>query len=238
MPNLAWYYICLTKYLFSQCYVYLAKRLFNLIKTSMIGSFIMAVLSVGSQFPEYDLTAVVGGNLSEVCAKKATDCFTRINSKNENKKWRIIFFWPKDFTFVCPTEIAAFGSLNKEFENRNAEIIGISVDNEFVHLNWRLQNQSLANLPFPIASDIKREVSLASGVLNNDGVNDRATFIVDPSNKIQFVSVNSGSVGRNVNEVLRMLDALQSGDLCACSWQKGDPNLKIDELLTESIYQK
>lgn len=194
----------------------------------------MALLTIGDQFPRYDMAAVIGGDLSQVDAKQPDDYFTRVTSDDHEGKWRIIFFWPKDFTFVCPTEIAAFGKLNDEFEDRDAQVLGVSIDSEFVHFNWRAQHEDLKNLPFPMLSDIKRELSLATGVLNADGVADRATFIVDPNNEIQFVSVTAGSVGRNVEEVLRVLDALQSDELCACNWRKGDPTLNATELLKAS----
>ncbi|MCV7026933.1 peroxiredoxin [Mycolicibacterium novocastrense] len=195
----------------------------------------MALLTIGDQFPRYDMAAVVGGDLSEVDAKQPDDNFTRVTSEDHEGKWRIVFFWPKDFTFVCPTEIATFGKLNDDFEDRDAKVIGVSVDNEFVHFQWRAQHEDLKKLPSPMASDLKRELSLATGVLNADGVADRATFIIDPNNEIQFVSVTAGSVGRNVDEVLRVLDALQSDELCACNWKKGDPTIKPAELLAEAV---
>ncbi|MEV6321831.1 peroxiredoxin [Nocardia sp. NPDC051787] len=195
----------------------------------------MALLTIGDQFPAYNLTAVIGGDLSKVDAQQPDDYFTRITSDDHAGKWRIIFFWPKDFTFVCPTEIAAFGKLNDEFEDRDAQVLGASVDNEFVHFQWRAQHEDLKTLPFPMLSDLKRELATATGVLNADGVADRATFIVDPNNEIQFVSVTAGSVGRNVDEVLRVLDALQSDELCACNWKKGDPTINAGELLAASV---
>ncbi|WP_454196917.1 peroxiredoxin [Nocardia sp. Marseille-Q1738] len=195
----------------------------------------MALLTIGDQFPAYNLTAVIGGDLSKVDAQQPDDYFTRITSDDHAGKWRIIFFWPKDFTFVCPTEIAAFGKLNDEFEDRDAQVLGASVDNEFVHFQWRAQHEDLKALPFPMLSDLKRELATATGVLNADGVADRATFIVDPNNEIQFVSVTAGSVGRNVDEVLRVLDALQSDELCACNWKKGDPTINAGELLAASV---
>lgn len=135
----------------------------------------------------------------------------------------MIFFWPKDFTFVCPTEIAAFGALNSEFTDRNAVIYGVSTDSEYVHLAWRQSHADLKDIPFPMLSDIKRELSTALGVLHpKEGVCLRATLLVDPENVIRFVSVNDLSVGRNPQEVLRVLDALQTDALCACNWQKGD----------------
>ncbi|MEU2088639.1 peroxiredoxin [Nocardia beijingensis] len=195
----------------------------------------MALLTIGDQFPAYNLTAVIGGDLSKVDAQQPDDYFTRITSDDHAGKWRIVFFWPKDFTFVCPTEIAAFGKLNDEFEDRDAVVLGASVDNEFVHFQWRAQHEDLKTLPFPMLSDLKRELATATGVLNADGVADRATFIIDPNNEIQFVSVTAGSVGRNVDEVLRVLDALQSDELCACNWKKGDPTINAGELLAASV---
>ena len=195
----------------------------------------MAVLTIGDQFPAYELTAVVPGNLKEVEASKPEDYFTTVSSQVPAGTWRVVFFWPKDFTFVCPTEIAAFGKLNDEFADRDAQVLGASVDNEFVHFQWRAQHEELKTLPFPMLSDLKRELAEATGVLNADGVADRATFIVDPNNEIQFVSVTAGSVGRNVDEVLRVLDALQSDELCACNWKKGDPTINAGELLTASV---
>lgn len=195
----------------------------------------MALLTIGDQFPSYRLTALIGGDLSEVDAQGPEDFFTTITSNDHPGKWRVVFFWPKDFTFVCPTEIAAFGKLNDEFADRDAQVLGASTDNEFVHYNWRKQHEDLRTLPFPMLSDIKRELVEATGVLNADGVADRATFIVDPNNEIQFVSVTAGSVGRNVDEVLRVLDALQSDELCACNWRKGEPTLNVGELLKESV---
>ncbi|MFI9409338.1 peroxiredoxin [Nocardia gamkensis] len=195
----------------------------------------MALLTIGDQFPAYNLTAVIGGDLSKVDAQQPDDYFTRITSDDHAGKWRIVFFWPKDFTFVCPTEIAAFGKLNDEFADRDAQVLGASVDNEFVHFQWRAQHEDLKTLPFPMLSDLKRELATATGVLNADGVADRATFIIDPNNEIQFVSVTAGSVGRNVDEVLRVLDALQSDELCACNWKKGDPTINAGELLAASV---
>lgn len=194
----------------------------------------MPLLTIGDQFPAYQLTALIGGDLSKVDAKQPGDYFTTITSDEHPGKWRVVFFWPKDFTFVCPTEIAAFSKLNDEFEDRDAQILGVSIDSEFAHFQWRAQHNDLKTLPFPMLSDIKRELSQAAGVLNADGVADRVTFIVDPNNEIQFVSATAGSVGRNVDEILRVLDALQSDELCACNWRKGDPTLDAGELLKAS----
>jgi len=177
------------------------------------------MLTIGDNFPSFDLKAVVSTD-----PKKA---FTEINSESDSGKWKIVFFWPKDFTFVCPTEIAAFGKLNGEFNDRDAVVYGVSTDSEFVHLAWRQNHADLKALPFAMLADIKRELSGALGILDrNEGVAVRATFIVDPQGIIRFVSVNDLSVGRNPQEVLRVLDALQTDELCPCNWQQGDDVLK------------
>jgi alkyl hydroperoxide reductase subunit AhpC len=194
----------------------------------------MSLLTIGDQFPAYRLTALIGGDLSKVDAEAPEDYFTTISSDDYPGKWRVVFFYPKDFTFVCPTEIAAFAKLNDEFADRDAQILGVSLDSEFVHFQWRARHEDLKTVQFPMLSDIKRELVTATGVLNDEGVADRATFLVDPNNEIQFVSVTAGSVGRNVDEVLRVLDALQSDELCACNWRKGDPTLDAGELLEAS----
>jgi len=177
------------------------------------------MLTIGNRMPQFDLQAVV--------ALEQDKAFTRISDQSNAGKWKVIFFWPKDFTFVCPTEIAAFGKLNAEFNDRDAVIYGVSTDSEFVHLAWRRSHPDLKHLPFPMLADVKREFAGAFGILDKvEGVALRATFIVDPEGVIRFASVHDLNVGRNVDEVLRTLDALQSDELCPCNWQKGDEFLK------------
>ena len=177
------------------------------------------MLTIGDIFPAFDLKAVVSTD--------PKTAFTQLTDKSDAGKWKVVFFWPKDFTFVCPTEIAAFGKLNGEFKDRDAVVYGVSTDSEFVHLAWRQNHADLKALPFPMLADIKRELSQALGILDrNEGVALRATFIVDPEGVIRFVSVNDLSVGRNPQEVLRVLDALQTDELCPCNWQRGDDVLK------------
>jgi lipoyl-dependent peroxiredoxin subunit C len=176
------------------------------------------MLSVGQTFPSFSLTATV--------SRDKDTAFQTITDAEYAGKWKVYFFWPKDFTFVCPTEIAGFAKLNKQFEDRDAKILGGSIDSEFVHLAWRNNHEDLRDLPFPMLADIKRELSTALGILDaREGVAQRATFIVDPDGIIRFVSVTDLSVGRNIEEVLRVLDALQTDELCPCNWQKGEPTL-------------
>ena len=178
------------------------------------------MLAVGDQFPEFNLTAVTGNEIS--------NAFTDVSNESYKGKWQVVFFWPKDFTFVCPTEIAEFGNLDSEFKARDAQILGVSTDSEFVHLAWKNDKAELKDLPFPMVSDIKRELCANLGILDQEaGVAQRATYIIDPDGIIRFVMVTDLSVGRNVNEVLRVLDALQTDELCPCNWNKGDEVLKV-----------
>lgn len=178
------------------------------------------MLSVGEKFPDFDLKATVSNDIKTA--------FVDVNSKNYAGKWLIAFFWPKDFTFVCPTEIAEFGKLNGDFNDRDAKVLGISTDSEFVHLAWRQNKEELNDLPFPMVADIKRELSQSLGILDkNEGVAQRATYIVDPEGIIRFAMVTDLNVGRNVKEVLRVLDALQTDELCPCNWNKGEDTIKV-----------
>jgi alkyl hydroperoxide reductase subunit AhpC len=177
------------------------------------------MLGIGQKFPEFNVTGVVSNDI--------TSAFQPIDNTTYSGKWKVVFFWPKDFTFVCPTEIAAFGKLNREFTDRDAQVLGVSTDSEFVHLAWRKEQSELRNLPFPMLSDIKRDLTSQLGILDRDaGVAQRATYIVDPEGVIRFVYVTDLNVGRSPEEVLRVLDALQTGELCACNWKKGEDTLK------------
>jgi peroxiredoxin (alkyl hydroperoxide reductase subunit C) len=177
------------------------------------------MLTIGDKFPSFSLTGVVSNN-----PETAFKNFTNDSAKG---KWQCIFFWPKDFTFVCPTEISAFGKLNNDFAAKNCVVYGASVDSDYVHMAWRNSHPQLRELPFPMLSDIKHELTQALGIEDKKaGVSMRATYLVDPEGTIRFVSVTDLSVGRNTDEVLRVLTALQSGELTGCNWQPGDAPLK------------
>jgi peroxiredoxin (alkyl hydroperoxide reductase subunit C) len=176
------------------------------------------MLTVGDKFPEFALKATVSEELDTA--------FQTISNESFSGKWLVVFFWPKDFTFVCPTEIAEFGRKNSDFADRDAQVLGASVDSEFVHLAWRKDHEDLRRLPFPMLSDLRKDLSNALGILDEEGVAKRATFVVDPQGIIRFASVTDMNVGRNVNEVLRVLDALQTDELCPCNWQRGQETLK------------
>ncbi len=177
------------------------------------------MLTVGEKFPEFKLQAVVSSEPGKE--------FEEITERDYAGKWKVVFLWPMDFTFVCPTEIAEFGRRNADFQDRDAQVLGASIDTQYVHLAWRKNHPDLKALPFPMLADTRRELSSALGVLHrSEGVALRATFIVDPEGIIRSASVNDLSVGRNVDEVIRTLDALQTDELCPCNWKKGDPTLE------------
>ena len=178
------------------------------------------MLGIGAKFPEFNLKAAVSNDIQTA--------FKDITNKSYKGKWLVVFFWPKDFTFVCPTEIAEFGKLNKDFADRDAQVLGASTDSEFVHLAWRQNHKDLNNLPFPMLADIKRELTSSLGIIDPaEGVAQRATYIVDPEGIVRFVMVTDLNVGRNVKEVIRVLDALQTDELCPCNWEKGKDTLKV-----------
>ncbi len=184
-------------------------------------------IGVGDQFPEFDLTAVVGKPFADITIDNV---FTQISDKSFEGKWKVIFFYPKDFTFVCPTEIASFAALNEEFDDRDAALMTASVDSEFTHWAWRKHQDELRDLSIPMLSDIKRELSEALGILDKDaGVSQRATYIIDPQGIVRFTMVTDLSVGRNPKEVLRILDALQTDELCPCNWSKGDETIDLEK---------
>lgn len=178
------------------------------------------MLTVGDSFPQFALQAVV--------SREKGKEFTEITDKSYTGKWRVFFFWPMDFTFVCPTEIAEFSRRSGDFADRDAQVLGVSTDTHFVHLAWRNSHDDLRDLKIPMLADTRRELSSALGILHKqEGVPLRATFIVDPDGIIRWVSVNDLSVGRNVAEVLRVLDGLQTDELCPCNWQKGEATLQV-----------
>ena len=177
------------------------------------------MLSVGDRFPAFKLKAVV--------STETAKAFADVSNETYAGKWLCVFFYPKDFTFVCPTEIKGFGDLNAQFQDRDCQVLTASVDSEFVHLAWRRDHKDLANLPIPMLSDIKRELTTALGIMDREaGVSQRATFLVDPQGVIRFVYVTDLNVGRNPAEVLRVLDALQTDELCPCNWSSGEETLK------------
>jgi lipoyl-dependent peroxiredoxin subunit C len=180
--------------------------------------------TVGQKLSAFSVVGVKPGfNQHE---ENGVSAFEPINEQSFSGKWKIIYFYPKDFTFVCPTEIVEFGKLVKDFEERDAVLMGGSVDNEFVKLAWRREHKDLSKLNHYSFGDVKGELIDQLGVRDKEaGVALRATFIVDPDNTIQHVSVNNLNVGRNPEEVLRILDGLQTDELCPCNRAVGGATL-------------
>jgi lipoyl-dependent peroxiredoxin subunit C len=178
------------------------------------------MLSISKQFPEFKKKAVV----STTPGKE----FAEVTSEDhiKSKKWMVMFWYPKDFTFVCPTEISNFDEKFNEFKTRNTILYGASTDSEFVHLAWRNQHPDLKNLQFPLIADTSKSLAESLGILEDDEkIAYRVTYIVDPEGKIRWVSANDLAIGRNIDEVIRVLDALQTGKLTPCNWHKGEKTL-------------
>lgn len=174
--------------------------------------------SINEKFPVFAKEAVV--------SLEAGKEFATLTNADINGKWTVFFWWPLDFTFVCPTEIVSFNDHFEEFASRNANVVGASIDSQFVHLAWRNNHPGLKGLKFPMLADTSKSLSEELGILEaGNKIAYRATFIIDPEGTIQHVSVNGLNVGRNVKEIIRILDALQTGELTPCDWTPGDPTL-------------
>lgn len=178
------------------------------------------MLGLGAKFPEFKKTSVVS-------LEKGNEFYEITSQDHVNSgKWMVMFWWPKDFTFVCPTEIAAFNNKNEDFADRDAILIGASTDSEFVHLAWRKDHDDLRGLQFPMLADTSKSLAESLGILEeNEKIAYRVTYIVDPQGIIRWVCANDLSVGRNVDEVLRVLDALQTDELCPCNWKAGEETI-------------
>jgi len=175
-------------------------------------------VTVGSKFPGFSTKAVVS-------IEKGNE-FTEISNRDLDGKWTVLFWWPKDFTFVCPTEIAEFNKNFSNFQDRDTLLLGASTDSEFVHLAWRKDHEDLRDLRFPMIADTSKGLAEELGILTEgEKVAYRATFIIDPDGIVRWVNINDLNVGRNVTEVLRVLDALQTDELCPCNWTKGEETL-------------
>lgn len=169
------------------------------------------MVRVGQPAPEFTLEGVIGRN------------FATINLADYKGKWVIVFFWPLDFTFVCPTEIKEFTARNKEIQALNGQVLGISVDSKYAHLAWI---DEIGEQAYPMLSDITKEVSRAYDVLiENEGIAQRGTFIIDPQGIVRWMVVSDLNVGRSVSETIRVLEALQTGELCPVDWHPGEKTL-------------
>jgi len=181
-------------------------------------------LRVGMQAPDFAATAVVDQE------------FKDITLSQYRGKYVVLFFYPLDFTFVCPTEITAFSDRYSDFSSKNTEVLGVSVDSKFTHLAWiqTPRNEGgIGDINYPLVSDLKREICQSYNVLNDDGEADRGLFIINPNGVIMHSTINKAPVGRNIDETLRILQAYQyveshPDEVCPAGWTPGDKTMKED----------
>lgn len=193
----------------------------------------MGVL-VGRQAPDFKATAVVSGD------------FKQISLSDYRGKYVCLFFYPLDFTFVCPTEMHAFQEKAEAFKKLNTEIIGVSVDSQFSHLAWlntKRDDGGIEGVKYPIVSDINKTIARDYDVLvPNDGVAFRGTFLIDKQGKVRQQTINDLPLGRNVDEMLRLVEALQyheeHGEVCPANWKKGDKAMKADQAGLKAYFKK
>lgn len=175
-------------------------------------------ITVGSKFPEFKKKAVIS-------IEKDRE-FTTLSQDYFKGKWAVMFWWPKDFTFVCPTEIAEFNKNFSNFRDRDTLLLGASTDSEYVHLAWRKDHKDLRDLRYPMIADTSKSLAEDLGILEaKEKIAYRATYIIDPEGIVRWLDICDLNVGRNVDEVLRVLDALQTDELCPCNWKKGEDTI-------------
>lgn len=169
---------------------------------------------VGSPAPLFNLDGVINQE------------FMKVSLADYRGKWVVLFFYPADFSFVCPTEIKAFSKSLDEFTKNNAVVLAVSVDSKYAHLAW-IKSGALDRLEYPLLSDLSKQVAASYGVLDSEnGYSRRGLFIIDPTGTIQYQVVHSDNVGRSVDETLRVLKALQTEELCPINWKPGDKTIK------------
>lgn len=177
------------------------------------------MLGIGKKFPEFSKTAVVS-------TEPGKEFETLSSNTLLNGKWSVIFWWPKDFTFVCPTEITAFNDHFDEFKRLDTNLVGASTDSEYVHLAWRTNHPGLKALRFPMLADTSKSLATDLEILEDtEKIAYRVTYIIDTEGIIRWVCANDLSVGRNVPEIIRVLEALKTGQLTPCGWEPGQATL-------------
>lgn len=179
----------------------------------------MAERLVGKQAPDFTMDTALGNGQE----------FGKVSLSDYKGKWLVLFFYPLDFTFVCPTEITALSEAYSEFQKLNAEVLGVSTDSIHSHRAWintPVDSNGLGKLNFPLAADLTKKVARDYGVLiEEEGIALRGLFIISPEGELKYEVVNHNDVGRSVEETFRVLEALQSGGLCPMNWKKGDKHL-------------
>lgn len=180
-------------------------------------------LLIGKPAPDFKGLALVGGDATLLSPENA---FKEICLDDYKGKWVVLFFYPLDFTFVCPTEIEDFGRAYPKFQELNAEVISCSTDSHFSHLAWRSSHPGLRNLPFPMLADFTRKTASNYEILKEEtGYALRGTYIISPDGVLVYSVIQPEAVGRNTQEIIRVLEAVQSGKLTPCNWNAGEDTL-------------
>ncbi len=190
-------------------------------------------IRVGQMAPDFQATAVVDQEFKDITLSQFKG------------KYVVLFFYPLDFTFVCPTEITAFSDRYSDFSSKNTEVLGVSVDSKFTHLAWiqTPRNQGgIGDINYPLVADLKREICTSYNVLNEDGEADRGLFIINPKGIIMHATINKAPVGRNIDETLRVLQAYQyveshPDEVCPANWTPGDKTMKEDPVGSKEYFQ-
>jgi peroxiredoxin (alkyl hydroperoxide reductase subunit C) len=174
-------------------------------------------LQVGKPAPQIDHDAYRRGT---------PDAF-RVTSEELEGRWVVLFFYPRDFTFVCPTELAGFAELSSAFDAEDADVVAASTDSYYSHAAWFESHRMLGEVDYPVLADTAHDLARAYGVLTDDGSALRGTFVIDPQGVLRHASVSDQSVGRSPGETLRVLQALRTGELCPVNWRPGQPTLQL-----------
>lgn len=187
---------------------------------------------VQKKAPEFTTDAVIGGD------------FKQIKLSDYKGKWVVLFFYPLDFTFVCPTEITAFSDRIQDFKKLNAEVLGASVDSKFSHLAWvntPRKEGGLGKIEYPLLADLSKKIASDYGVLLEAGIALRGLFIINPEGNVSYEVVHDLGIGRNVEETLRVLEAIQTvqktGEVCPANWQKGGKTMKPDPQKSKDYFK-
>jgi len=184
----------------------------------------MSLAKVGSPAPDFTMPIAKPGDTAKTVG-------STVSLADYSGKWLVLFFYPLDFTFVCPTEITALSDRMEEFAELDTEVLGVSIDSIYSHLAWMStprDNHGLGEMQYPLASDITKKVASEYGVLLEDkGIALRGLFIIDPNGVLQYAVINSLNIGRSTDETLRVLQALQTGGLCPSDWKPGKPTLSV-----------
>jgi alkyl hydroperoxide reductase subunit AhpC len=174
-------------------------------------------LQVGKQAPDFEVDAYIRGESEP----------RRVSLSEHRGQWVVLFFYPRDFTFVCPTEIQEFGELHAEFTAERAVVLGASTDSYFSHKAWFESDERLLDVDYPVLADTAQQIARSYGILLEDGTALRGTFLIDPDGVLRHMQVNDLDVGRNTRETLRLLRAFRTGELCPSSWNPGEETLTV-----------